>query len=46
MKHPPMLPHDQANHALYGAARASLGGLHSVAAGVLLCAGVCIGWEV
>lgn len=42
---PPMLPHDQANHAVYGAVLAALGALHSVAAGAALCAGVCIGWE-
>jgi len=42
----PMLPHDQANHALYGAALAAVGGLHSVGLGALLCAGVCIAWEV
>jgi hypothetical protein len=42
----PMLPHDKANHALYGAALAALGGLHSVALGALLCAAGSIGWEV
>lgn len=40
-----MIHHDQANHALYGAALAALGGLHSVGLGAALCAGVCIGWE-
>lgn len=34
----PMIPADKANHALYGAVAASLGGMHSVAAGAALCA--------
>lgn len=42
----PTLPSDKANHFVYGAALASLGGLHSLALGALLCAAVAIGKEV
>ena len=42
----PMLSHDKANHLAYGAAAACVGGLHSLAAGAVLCAVVAIGKEV
>lgn len=41
----PTLPADKANHAVYGAALASLGGLHSVLAGALLCVLFAVGKE-
>jgi hypothetical protein len=42
----PTLPSDKANHAVYGAALAALGGLHSLALGALLCVAFAIGKEV
>lgn len=42
----PVIPADKANHLAYGAALASLGGLHSLALGALLCAAFAIGKEV
>lgn len=42
----PVIPADKANHAVYGAALAALGGLHSLALGALLCAAFAIGKEV
>jgi hypothetical protein len=42
----PALPADKANHAVYGAALACIGGFHSVLAGALLCAAFAIGKEV
>lgn len=42
----PALQADKANHAVYGAALACLGGLHSVALGALLCAAFAIGKEI
>lgn len=42
----PVIPADKANHAVYGALAASLGGMHSVAIGAGLCAVLAIGKEV
>jgi hypothetical protein len=42
----PTLSADKANHFVYGAALACLGGLHSVAVGALLCVSFAIGKEV
>ncbi|MFN4115635.1 MAG: hypothetical protein ACK4F7_03935 [Inhella sp.] len=41
----PTLPADKANHMVYGAVLASLGGMHSVLAGAALCAVFAIGKE-
>lgn len=42
----PTLPADKANHAVYGAALACIGGLHSVALGALLCVAFAVGKEI
>lgn len=42
----PRLPEDKAQHWVYGSILASLGALHSVGAGLMLCAGFAIGWEL
>lgn len=42
----PYIPGDRANHFGYGAVLASLGALHSVAIGAVLCASFAIGKEV
>jgi hypothetical protein len=42
----PVIRQDLANHAVYGAAIACLGGFHSVLAGAMLCALFGIGKEV
>jgi hypothetical protein len=42
----PSLPADKANHFVYGACAAALGGLHSVLAGLMLCALLAIAKEV
>ena len=42
----PMLPHDKANHAIYGAAAAAVGCLHSVEAGAILCLVLGVGKEI
>ena len=42
----PMIPHDKANHVVYGAAAAAVGCLHSVEAGAILCAVLGVGKEI
>jgi hypothetical protein len=42
----PTLPADKANHAIYGAALACIGGFHSVLAGALLCVAFSVGKEI
>lgn len=42
----PLVPLDKANHFIYGAIAASLGGLHSVAIGGLLCVLVAVAKEI
>lgn len=42
----PLVPLDKANHFIYGAIAASLGGLHSVALGALLCVAIAVAKEV
>lgn len=42
----PTLPADKANHLAYGAALASLGALHSVAVGAVLCVAFAVGKEI
>lgn len=40
------IPEDKLRHYMVGSIAAALGGLHSVAAGAMLCAAVAIGKEV
>jgi hypothetical protein len=42
----PSLPADKANHFVFGACAAALGGLHSVLMGLLLCAVLAVGKEL
>lgn len=42
----PMLPHDKANHVVYGAAAAAVGCLHSVEAGAIMCLVLGVGKEI
>lgn len=42
----PIAPADKANHYLYGSLAAAVGGLHSLAIGLVLCVVVAIGKEV
>ena len=42
----PTIPYDKALHVVYGAALASVGALHSVEAGAILCAAFAVGKEV